>query len=281
MSKLREQMQMDLDIKGYSPQTKRSYIGQVERFSRYYGKSPDKLGEQEIKEYLHYLIKIRKLSSSHINIAYSALKFFYNTTLHREWDIEKIPRIKNGKTLPRILSQEEVTRLLQATSNLKHRAMLMTIYGAGLRVSETANLKLGDIDSKRMQIHIYQGKGKKDRYTILSEANLSILRKYWELYRPDYWMFPGVPKDKPISTRTIQKLFQNSRVKVGIKKQVSVHSLRHSFATHLLEFGVDIYHIQKLMGHSSIKTTSIYIHLKRDDILNITSPLDMILDIEK
>jgi site-specific recombinase XerD len=151
----------------------------------------------------------------------------------------------------------------------------MTTYAAGLRVSETANLRVGDIDSKRMQIRVQQGAGNKDRYTILSEINLSLLRRYWEEYRPKTWLFPGSITNKTITTRTIQKVFENNKMKAGITKNVTVHSLRHSFATHLLESGTDIYYIQRLMGHRSAKTTSIYIHLKKENLLTIKSPLDI------
>lgn len=153
----------------------------------------------------------------------------------------------------------------------------MTIYGAGLRVNEAASLKISDIDSSNMQIHVRQGKGKKDRYCMLSPAILNILREYWRLYHPSGWLFPGSLPDRPITSRTIEKVFEISKQKAEITKNATVHTLRHSFATHLLESGVDIYHIQQLMGHSSVKTTSIYIHLQRKDLLNIKSPLDTLM----
>lgn len=164
------------------------------------------------------------------------------------------------------------------TSNLKHKAILMTIYSAGLRISEANNLIIDDIDSNNMQIRVRQGKGKKDRYTLLSQKNLSILREYWKNYRPKYWLFPGNPSTKAISPRTIQQVFKQSLSKAGINKNATVHTLRHCFATHLLEAGVDIFHIQKLMGHASPKTIAIYIHLTRKDILDVISPLDMMMD---
>ena len=179
------------------------------------------------------------------------------------------------KRLPEVLATSEIKALLQATTNLKHRTILMTIYAAGLRVSEAATLRINDIDSKRMLIRVRQGKGNKDRYTLLSEVNLSLLRTYWKEYRPKTWLFPGVTPNKPITTRTIQKVFQMGKEKAKISKDVSVHSLRHSFATHLLESGTDIYYIQRLMGHSSTKTTSLYIHLKQEDLLKIKSPIDI------
>lgn len=270
---LRNQMKADMDLKGYSSSTQTTYIRMVEGFAKYYRKSPENLSENEIRQYLHYLIKENK-SDSYISCAYSALKFLYQVTLKRNWNDYRIPRTKVRKRLPEVLDVSEINALIQVTKNVKHRTILMTIYAAGLRVSEAANLKIGDIDSKRMQLRIQQGKGNKDRYTILSEVNLSQLRTYWKEYRPETWLFPGCTLNKAISTRTIQKVFENSKLKAGITKNVTVHSLRHSFATHLLEAGTDIYHIQRLMGHSSAKTTSVYIHLKQEDLLKVKSPLD-------
>lgn len=274
MSELRRKMKADMELKGYSPRTLSSYIKRIEGFANYFGKSPNDLGEDEIKEYLHHLITLQR-SDSYINGAYSALKFLYRVTLQREWSNLRIPRTKMRKRLPEVLATSEIKELLKATTNLKHRTMLMTIYAAGLRVSEAANLKVNDIDSRRMVIRVRQGKGNKDRYTLLSEVNLSLLRTYWKAYHPQIWLFPGVSSNQPITTRTIQKVFQTSKEKAKITKNVSVHSLRHSFATHLLESGTDIYHIQRLMGHSSTKTTSIYIHLKQENMLKIKSPIDI------
>ena len=273
MSELRSKMKSDMELKGYSPNTLSSYIKRVEGFANHFGKSPYDLGESEIKEYLHYLVSLQR-SDSYINGAYSALKFLYQVTLQRSWNNLTIPRTKKSKKLPEVLATSEIKAILKATTNIKHRTLLMTIYAAGLRVSEAANLRVNDIDSKRMQIRIRQGKGKKDRYTILSEVNLSLLRTYWKQCRPNTWLFPSTMSDKPITTRTIQKVFQTSKEKAQITKNVSVHSLRHSFATHLLEAGTDIYYIQRLMGHNSTKTTSMYIHLKQETLLKIKSPLD-------
>lgn len=277
MSILREQMTRDLDLRGFSPKTKDSYLRQIKSYSCHFMKSPEQLGDIEIKEYLHYLIIGKKLSQSAVSTAYSALKFFYETTLKRDWVSFKIPTTKKQKKLPVVLSREEVKRIFDVTRNIKHRTILMTIYAAGLRVSEAANLKLVDIDSKRMQIKVEQGKGKKDRYTLLSKSNLEILRIYWNAERPKHWLFSGVINESPISERTIQKVFEKAVKRAGIKKKVSVHTLRHSFATHLLESGTDIYHIQQLLGHASVKTTSVYIHVSQHDSLKITSPLDSIL----
>ena len=278
MGKLREQMKMDLKLKGYSPKTQAAYLGYMKKFVRYFGRSPAKMGEKEIREYLYHLITGRDLGDSSINSAYSALKFFYETTLCRDWNVAKIPRRKTEKRLPVVLDGSEIKQLLAVTTNLKHRALLMTTYSAGLRVSETAHLKVCDVDSKRMQLRVAQGKGKKDRYALLSPVTLNLLRDYWRQYRPFSWLFPGRSPERPISTRSIQKVFKDAKRKAGIKKPATVHTLRHSFATHLLEAGTDIYRVQKLMGHTTPKTTAIYIHLRRQDLLKVVSPLDSLMD---
>lgn len=274
MSILKENMTMDLQLKGFSEKTQKTYISHVKAYSKYFGQSPDKLGVNEIKQYLHYLITERKLSKSYINTTYSALKFFYTVTLGREWEMKQIPRVKKDKKLPTVLSKGEVQKIFDATTNLKHKAILMTVYGAGLRVSEVTNLKPGDIDSANMQIHIRLGKGNKDRYTILAKVNLMILREYWKLYRPGIWLFPSVNPVDHLSSRTMERVFLQSKQKAGIKKDASIHTLRHSFATHMLESGVAINYIQLLLGHTSLKTTCVYIHLARKDALNLKSPLD-------
>jgi site-specific recombinase XerD len=274
MGKLKEKKQKNMDIKGYSPRTKKLYLKEIEKFVGYYCKSPEEISTEEIKDYLHYIITEKKCSSSVLHQAYSAIKFLYVTVLGGKWGFSNIPRMKQEKRLPVILDTSEVLSLVHATSNIKHRAILTVIYSSGLRVSEAAKLKITDIDSKRMQIRVEQAKGSKDRYTILSDFALDILRKYWIAYRPKYWLFNGQGGRGHISVRTIQKIFENCREKAGINKHITVHSLRHSFATHLLEKGTDLHHIQLLMGHSSPKTTTVYLHVKRNDLVKISSPLD-------
>lgn len=274
MSALKEKMVMDMELRKLSPNTIKTYITQVSKYARYYNKSPKLLGENEIRGYLHYCIKKKHYSESHINIIYSSLKFLYTITLQKEWNIKQIPRTKKNNKLPIILSRQEIQSLLGTITNLKHRAILMTIYGGGLRVNEAANLKVSDIDSKNMQILIRQGKGKKDRYTLLSKQNLKILREYYKKYRPSIWLFPGEKLDAPITENSIQRMFYKAKERAGIKKNVSIHTLRHCFATHLLEQRTDLCYIQQLMGHSSIGTTMVYLHLRRLDVLNVVSPLD-------
>lgn len=280
MTELRTKMTMDLEIRGYSETTKKYYISHVMRFAQHFKKSPELLGEDEIYEYLHYCIIEKQLSEGTVNTIHSALKFFYTKTLGRDWRVEKLARMKERKKLPVVLSQSEVKSILDATENLKHKAILMTIYASGLRVSEAANLKPIDIDSKNNQIFVRNGKGKKDRYTILSKANIEILREYWKRYHPKTFLFGSRFGDDAISVRAIQEIFKDARDKAGIKKAATVHTLRHSFATHLLEAGTDICYIQRLLGHTSIHTTTIYLHLRRMDLLNITSPLDTLVGVK-
>ena len=280
MSKLREQMMMDMDLKGFSDATKTAYISHIEKFTRFFMKAPEKLGEAEIKQYLHHMLTKLNFSQSYNSAAYSALRFIYETTLKRNWDGFKIPRSKKIKKLPVILSREEVKRIFEVTRNIKHRAIFMTIYGAGLRISEAAMLKVVDIDSDRMQIKIQEGKGKKDRVTLLSKTNLNILRNYWSAFHPQKYLFYGADINKPIATRTIQRVFEDAVNRAGITKDVSVHSLRHAFATHLIDAGADVFHIQRLMGHSSIKTTTVYIHISQKDSLKLISPLEITMSDE-
>ncbi len=278
MSSLREQMTRDIELKGFSDYTKVAYLRNVQFFAQHFNKPPDQLTEEHIKEYLHHLVTEKKVSRSTASVAYSSLKFFFETTLQRDWHNKKIPHIKQTKRLPNVLSGEEIARILDAAENLKHKTILMTTYAGGLRVSETAHLKVSDIDSHNKRIRVEQGKGRKDRYTLLSERNLYVLREYWKEYRPATWLFPTRNNDKPMATRTIQTIFKNAMNAAGIHKQASPHTLRHFFVTHLLEKGNDIHYIQELMGHSSLHTTNIYIHVRSQNTLNIISPLDYLFD---
>lgn len=274
MTPLREKMIRDMQIKGFAEKTQDTYLKYVAAYAKYYQKSPEDLGDEDIKNYLHYLIKDKGVSKSYINGVYSGLKFLYSTTLGRQWDMTKIPRAKKEKRLPVVLSPLEVKSIFNSVDNFKHKVLLMTVYASGLRVSEAVNLKTADIDSKNMQIHIRGGKGNKDRYCMLSKVNLDILRDYYIRYRPKVWLLSGQTFSKPMSVRTIERVFKIAIEKANIKKNATIHTLRHSFATHLLESGVDIYHMQQLMGHSDIRTTNMYIHLQRKDLLDIVSPLD-------
>ena len=276
MGKLRDQMEMDMKLRGLSPKTISCYLGCMKNIAIHFGKSPAELREEEIRGYLHHLIEERKASQAVISQSYSALKFFFEKTLQKPWDFLKIPRSRQRKKLPGVLSNHEVESIFSATSNLKHRAILMTVYSAGLRVGEVTRLKVSDIDSERMMIRVNEGKGLKDRYTLLGKRNLEILRLYYKEYRPLEWLFPGKNPAEPLSISCVQRVFTASVLKAGIKKKASVHTLRHCFATHLLESGTDLYYIQRLLGHKSASTTSVYLHIAGKDLGKIKSPIDIL-----
>jgi integrase/recombinase XerD len=280
MGELGRKMKMDMELKNLSLRTIQTYLSWMKSFTLHYGRSPEKLGDDDIRNYLYFLLKEKGVAQASINQAYSALKFFYQTTLGRSWNEEKIPRSKVPKKLPVVLSKEEVRDIFSSTSNLKHLAIFMTIYSGGLRISEATHLKPEDIDSKRMSIKV-RGKGDKERYTLLGEKTLDILRTYWQVHRPLEWLFHSKVPGQPISTSSVQRSFKDSLHKSGVKKKASVHTLRHSFATHLLESGVDIIYIQRLLGHTSTKTTSIYLHVTRKGVARIKSPIDLLEDTDK
>ena len=265
------------ELRNLSENTQISYRRIARQYFDFYnGISPDELGTEEIRMYLLHLIRDKHQATQTLDVAYSALKFLYHTVLNRPLDISPVPRSKQSQKLPVVLSTEEITALFSCIKKIKHKALLTIIYSAGLRTSEAANLKVSDIDSKRMQIRIQNSKGAKDRYTILSETALLTLREYYKIYRPTTWLFKSRFSDKPIGFRGISFIFTRYKIEAGIKKEASVHSLRHSFATHLLENGVDLHHIQLLLGHSSPKTTTVYLHVRRMDLQKIISPLDLI-----
>lgn len=275
MGKLRDQLRRDLEIKSYRPQTQQTYMARVCEFVAHFNCSPKELGREEVSAYLQYLLCERKLSQACLNQTYSALKFFFETTLGQEWSAFRIPRAKLPKKLPTVLSMEEVLAVFAVTRNIKHRAVLMTMYSGGLRVREATHLRVTDIDSDRMQIRVDQGKGQKDRYTLLAQRTLAMLRDYCRNDRPTEWLFPGQPPSQPLSERSVQKVCTRSLKAAGVTKMASAHTLRHSFATHLLEAGVDLCHIQQLLGHTRLSTTAIYLHTQRKDLARIVSPLDL------
>jgi site-specific recombinase XerD len=273
---LREQMLADLQLKGLTPKTQKIYLREVSNYAKYFGKSPDELGEKELREYLLYLLNERKLAKGTYRFYYQGLKFLYKHTLKREEVVEKIRCPRGKKKLPVVLDLAEVKTLLSVMENLKHRAILMITYSAGLRISETARLKVSDIDSKRMMVRVQQGKGGKDRYSILSKTALECLRQYWRAYRPKGWLFEGQNKDTHICISSIRQIFLEAKERAGITKPVSPHTLRHSFATHLIEAGTSLHHVQLLLGHRSPTTTTVYLHVSRMNLAQVTSPLDSI-----
>jgi site-specific recombinase XerD len=227
MGKLRDQMLMDLQLSGAKPRTQKTYLREAENLAKYFNKSPEALGEDELKAYLLYLMKERHLSEGTFRFYVAALKFLYRTTLKREWPVEKIRYPRAKRKLPVVLDLSEVQSLFSVTKNLNHRAILMMTYSSGLRASETASLKLTDIDSKRMMVRVRQGKGGKDRYSLLSQTTLEQLRQYWRKYRPTEWLFEGAKKNDHITTHSIQLMFYAAKKRAGITKAASVHTLRH------------------------------------------------------
>ena len=255
-------LQNELMIRKYSRKTIKSYIRYNRDFLLFVGKKPEEVKNEDIKKYLFYMIERKKVSTSTLNIIINALKFFYGEILNKRF-IYEVKRPKKDRKLPVILAKDEVYKILNAPSNIKHRAILTLIYSAGLRVEEVVKLKPEDIDSERGLIHIKGGKGRKDRYTILSQTALKILRDYYSQYKPNKWLFEGAKPGSHITVKTVQSVFKQACSKAGIGKNVSVHSLRHSFATHLLESGVDLRYIQEILGHKSSKTTEIYTHVNQ------------------
>jgi integrase/recombinase XerD len=276
MSTLREQMLADMQLKGLTPKTQKIYLREVCNYAKYFGKSPEELGEKELRQYLLYLLNERKLAKGTYRFYYQGLKFLYKHTLKREEVVEKIHCPRGKKKLPVVLDLAEVKALLTVMENLKHRAVLMITYSAGLRISETAHLKVSDIDSKRMMVRVQQGKGGKDRYTILSQIALDCLRQYWRYYRPKEWLFEGQKEGTHICISSIRQIFLEAKERAGITKPVSPHTLRHSFATHLIEAGTSLHHVQLLLGHRSPTTTTVYLHVSRMNLAQVTSPLDSI-----
>lgn len=267
----------ELVLRAYSPNTRKTYINEFRIFLQVLGpRRPADMTVDRLKDYLSYCFAGLKLSEHTVHSRMNALKFYYEKVLHREGFFLEIPRPKKPVQLPKLLNEDELARLFNALSNRKHKAMLFTIYSAGLRVSELVALKLSDIDSRRMQLFIERAKGKKDRYVNLSPVLLDILRQYLlaSTRRPRQFLFESDQTGLAYPTRTVQQIFSNAKKLAGISKEVGIHSLRHSFATHLLDKGVDIRYIKDLLGHFNIKTTERYLHVSKKQLVNILSPLD-------
>ena len=274
-----KKMIKDLELRGRSQPTIKNMVCTMNAFSRFYNKPPELLGEPEIINYLEYCIKTKKICRGTVNYINSTLKFFYVVTLEGSWSDLRVPRLRYDKKLPKYLTKDEVKLLLQSTTYLKHKAILSTIYSAGLRVSEVINLRISDIMSKEMKIRVRNGKRNKERYTLLSHKNLELLRIYWKKfgyknYSPEDYLFTSRLTKTKLTSRCVESAMDKAMQKSGIGKKATPHTLRHSFATHLMNDDVELVNIQTLMGHSNIKTTSIYLHVQDYQTLNIKSPLD-------
>jgi integrase/recombinase XerD len=276
---LRKMMLEELQRRNYSQHTTRCYIRTVEDFARRFNRSPDRLGPRHIREYQAELFQKRKLSPGTVRRSLSALRFFYTKTLNKAWSLAETPYPKKVFHLPSILSQEEVARLIDAAHPRLHRTLLITLYATGMRNAELTHLKVSDIDSQRMVIHIQGGKGRRDRDVMLSAKLLEELRAHWHRLRPkpNTWLFPGNRHhrgNQPIDTKTTWYACKQAALRAGLKKAVHPHTLRHCFATHLLEAGADLRTIQILLGHRDLKETTIYLHLSERHLHATASPLD-------
>lgn len=277
MGKLHDQMKEDLILKAYSPHTQREYLRCARHFASHYMRSPGEMGETEVRNFLLHLVRDRNASPATQDMYVNALKFLYTITLKRPEVVKNISHPKRPKTLPVILSPEEVLRVFEAIRSVKYKAIIATAYAAGLRISEVCSLSASDIDSQRMRIHIRSGKGKKDRYVMLGESLLALLRQYYQAVRPQgAYLFPGQKPQRHISTTAVSRVLRKVIRETGLAKKVTMHTLRHCFATHLLEAGTDIRILQVLLGHSSIRTTLRYTHITDRLVQKLVSPLDLI-----
>ena len=282
MTTLRQRMIDDLRVRNRSAHTIRIYTDCIANYARHFGKSPELLGPEEIRQYQVYLVNERHVSCSYLTQTVCALRFLYCVTLQRDWTIPRIPYPKQPRRLPIVLSQTEVKQLFDSIRNLKYRALLMTAYAGGLRTSEVVHLRLADIDSERMVLRIYQGKGQKDRYVMLAPTLLKVLRQYWQQDRPTTWLFPGQDGTQPITTHRVAEMCRRFGIEAGLKKPVTVRALRHSFATHLLEAGQNVRIIQMLLGHRSLRTTQHYTYVSTATVRAAPSPLEFLaLDVEE
>ena len=278
MTELRQKMIRAMELKNLSSHTQKAYLAAVTGIARFYNQSPDKMTKGKIEDYLLYLKHDKGKSPNSCYSVLTGLRFFYRYVAEKEIPVTYSIR-RTSRKLPTVLTKQEVGRIILASENLKHRMILMTTYSAGLRASEVISLKPEHIDSKRMLIKVEDGKGGKDRYTLLSVKLLDELRQYYRECRPKTYLFPSSfkkRKDKPLSYETVRNIYEKARKKAGVKRGVGLHTLRHSFATHLLEAGYDIRKIQVLMGHSRLSTTMIYLHVSRETLSKIPSPLDLI-----
>jgi integrase/recombinase XerD len=278
MTPLRQRMIDDMRMRNLSDHTVEAYVRAVAKYAKHFGKSPEQLDRKHVREYLLLLVR-GGASWSLYNQVRCALHFFYRVCLGKDWPREEIVCAKIPKRLPVVLSRDEVRQFFAPIKRIKTRAMLMTLYAAGLRVSELVHLKIDDIDSKRMVIRVQQGKGQKDRYVMLSSVLLDLLREYWKEHKPTNWLFPSLDPNKPLDRGVVGFLCESATRQAGLRKNVTPHTMRHTFATHLLEAGTDIRTIQALLGHRSLRTTALYTCVSPEKVIATRRPLDTLEEI--
>ena len=275
MGQLRDRMEQDLILRGLRPATRRNYLLYCRKFAAFFHRSPEEMGEAEIRTFLLHLIEVEGCTYDTYRQVRAALKFLYTVTLQRSWEVEHLPVPKRGRRrLPVVLNEQELTALFDALASPKYRAVLITCYAAGLRISEACRLRVTDIDSHRMVLHIRDGKGGHERLALLSPRLLALLRRYWLLEKPTDWLFPGRDPAQPIDPDSVRTVFRKACLQAELTKHCTPHSLRHSFATHLLDAGTDLVLIQTLLGHRSLRTTSRYTHVSTARIQQAQSPLE-------
>lgn len=277
MNTLLQRYERDLTLKGFSPKTQKTYYRNLVWFLNHTGIDARSITKEEIKDYLYHLIRDKNLSESSLRQARCAIRYFFSQTLGTPVEVANIPALKKSKKIPDVLSVDEIATIISSAQNLKHKTMLMLAYSSGLRVGELVNLKITDIHRNIMRLSVRQAKGRKDRYVILSSVCLSQLEKYWKAYRPAEWLFYGYRENQPISIRAVQHAYEDAKKRAGITRGGGIHTLRHSFATHMLESGSGIFQLQKFLGHRHLKTTLVYAHISGENII-ARSPLDVYAD---
>jgi len=276
VSPLRAKMMTEMRVRHLSGRTEEAYLHAVSQLYKHYERSPDRLDRDEVVGFLEHCVTQRQLSRSTVNVYFQACRFLYEQVLGGDRLRFRLPRRARPKTRPQILSPEECHKLINAPANLKHKALLHMVYGSGLRVSEVVRLLPKHIESDRMMVYVDSGKGAKDRYTLLSQGSLEVLRDYWRHERPAHWLFPGHSGEGPLTVGSAQQIYYSALRKSGVRRIGGIHTLRHCFATHLMEQGMDIYALQRLLGHTGIKTTAHYMHVRQERLLKIVSPLDLL-----
>ena len=277
MGRLHDRMAEDLTLRNFSPATRRNYLLYARKFAAFFMRSPEDMGEPEIRQFLLHQLEVKQLTHASYRQIYAALKFLYTVTLGRAWEVEHLPYPRQRlRSLPVVLHAEELAILFQTIRSMKYRALFMTCYAAGLRINEACHLRVEDIDSKQMLVHVRHAKGGKERITLLSAKLLEVLRSYWMEQKPRHWLFPGKTPDRPLSSDTARQALEQICLDAGLTKKCTPHTFRHSFATHLLDAGADLVVLQALLGHHSIRTTSRYTHISVQRIQKVISPLDLL-----